>query len=942
MTHSLADCPLRTFCCITTTHEPPFRILYLDHSALDLFLTPPAHHGDDSNRADQGALPQQRARLLDLLLGKTIADILSPECSSYPEPIFQQHPGEDAAVQSFVLSEQVLRDYDSSICIRQGDRYTRRLHGCIHTSVPYVPRPRTTAPVVTRAWSPDRQHTTHQQQQDQIVPQLNEGDQGASASTVRKADEAEASLCRVYVLKDATDMLGLAQEILQQQTQTQQQQQHHQQQQQQLEEEQHQPQQQQYHSMHLVPPFPSLPPSSSTSSSRSDRPAASLHSVTRHELYSSTDDAHWSGEPLLFQGAAGHSEEPRAANDDAFVLLLQVTRFGTVDHAFTLHPQDANDKGQHPRISVLDLTNTSVTALVHPDDIRTLCRGLDRVCKSIHILLRIRWRIQARSLCDLRCPNNIASKETTIPATQEQEGRSRWIEFQGEHFEEWVDSTAMPDKAPDPIMAQGDKDRDKEYDDDDDDDDEMKNKDDIEVEEAEQKDEREESKEEIYAWVEVTGTLSNGQPLLAIRPLTAQERSEQQEQTCMSARSIMSSQQSLRTEHTYGQTTGGIFNDNNNMDIHLEQESTEWKGKSKRMDLEEGMRIPRQLDVSSALTALTRISSQESAGGLRMPGSFPFHMTQTPQQKLLQQQLQQLQQKRHQQVHQLQQPHPISSDPRGLFHGGHSRSSSGLVSPMSSVLACPTATSTAPWSLFMSAALEAWRQWIQVVHAGQAQFQDWCEYVIETTIDQLIESVSMGLALLGVENQSTDRYLEEQQSRALSSSLSSSSSSSLSSNHKTKRIRSQSQDREQIHKRQKKMSGLHRAGQLLQGYPSLEGAVRIFGNSWLGLKIRSRLEQKMEIVADQVADWWEGENATEPEEQEEDVSLGASLSSQTSDGSSPRSSSLSSSSLSSPSSSLSCSTMAEMEVSGSKDREGSLEMVVTTEQVTKAVAISVN
>ncbi|KAF9939572.1 hypothetical protein BGZ67_009242 [Mortierella alpina] len=224
-----------------------------------------------------------------------------------------------------------------------------------------------------------------------------------------------------------------------------------------------------------------------------------------------------------------------------------------------------------------------------------------------------------------------------------------------------------------------DRHKDNDYDkvkDDDDDDDE---------EEAEQTEE-EENEEEIYAWVEVTGTLSNGY--------------KQDHATC------------------------GVFNSTDGEYDPFLQESTEWKGKSKRMDLEEGMRMPRQLDVSSALTALTRISSQDSTRGLRMPGSFPFHMTQTPQQKLLQQQLQHLQEQRHQQLQQLQH---MSSDTNYLFYGGHSRSSSGLVSPMSTVLACPTATSTAPWSLFMSAALEAWRQWIQVVHAGQAQFQDWCE-----------------------------------------------------------------------------------------------------------------------------------------------------------------------------------------------------------------------
>ncbi|CAO3569352.1 unnamed protein product [Mortierella alpina] len=916
-----------------------------------------AYHDDDYklDRADRGACSQERAKAVVLLLGRPIADLLTLEQTSYPQPIHQQHPDEGVTVQSFILSEQVLGEYNSNILssssssVRQGDPHTRRLHGCIHTSVPYGPRRSSDASTAARSWSPDRQ-----QQQDQVVPQLS-SDEGASASTTPRAGEAVISLCRVYVLKDATDMVGLAQEILQQQQQQRQQTQRLQQQQ----------QEQHYHSMHLVPPIPSLPPSStSPSSAHSDRPALSLHSVTRHELYSSHDDAHWSGEALMFQD----EEDQRAANNDrALVLLLQVTRFGTVDHAFTLEQQQpgTDDHGPRPHIRVLHLTNTSVTAFVHPDDIRTLCRGLDRVCKSLHTLLRIRWRIQARTLSDLRCLNNHVQEKKTIPAVKEQKVHSRWIEFQGEYFEEWVDPTALPDKASSPRTNQGNNDSEHEKVQVDDEDEE--------AEEVERKDEdmeeEEDADKEIYAWVEVTGTLSDGQPLLAVRPLTAQERLEQEEKTCMASGSILSSPHSMRSGYKHGAMIGGLIKNNNinnsdDQDVDLWQESTQWRGKSKRMESEEGMRMPRQLDVSSALTALTRISSQESmTGSTRMPGSFPFHMTQTPQQRLLQQQLQHVQQQRHPQWQPplspplQQQPalSSFSSEMRCLFYSGHSRSSSGLVSPMSSVLACPTSTSNAPWSLVMSAALEAWRQWIQVVHVGQAQFQDWCEYVLETTIDQLIESVSLGLALLGVENPLPDRCLEEQPSHTFSSS----SSPSLSFN-KAKRTRSQSQDRAETYKRQKKMSGLHRAGQLLQGYPSLEGVVRSFGNSWLGQKIRSRLEHKMERVADQVVDWWEGEKDQNEEEQEQGDAMvveekkvqeeaaahhQAAVSSQLSDGpdSSPKSGSWSRSR--SRSVSLTCSTMTEMEVADrSKDHEGSLETVVAaeTQAAKSSLATTVN
>ncbi|KAG0201623.1 hypothetical protein BGX28_005592 [Mortierella sp. GBA30] len=260
------------------------------------------------------------------------------------------------------------------------------------------------------------------------------------------------------------------------------------------------------------------------------------------------------------------------------------------------------------------------------------------------------------------------------------------------------------------------------------------------------------------------------------------------------------------------------------------------------MGLEEGMRMPKQLDVF-ALTTLTRASQEDIR--FRMPGSFPFS---TPQQQ------HHLQQKEH---HQQQ---AVLSDSRYSSYGGHSRSCTGTVSPMTSVLACPKA-STQPWSLLMTIALDAWKKWIQTVHAGQAQFQDWCEYLLEMTIDQLIESVAFGLTVLGLESPVImDSVLEDHSHRHHSQQQCNQSAVQPLSG-KTKRIRQQSRESEESYNKRQKLSGLHRAGKkILKGCPSLEGAVRSFGNSWLGQKIRNRLERKLDMVADQVVDWWVGDD----------------------------------------------------------------------------------
>ncbi|KAF9976346.1 hypothetical protein BGZ73_008704, partial [Actinomortierella ambigua] len=64
------------------------------------------------------------------------------------------------------------------------------------------------------------------------------------------------------------------------------------------------------------------------------------------------------------------------------------------------------------------------------------------------------------------------------------------------------------------------------------------------------------------------------------------------------------------------------------------------------------------------------------------------------------------------------------------------------VTSIPSVMSLPSKT-LPPWNVLTTIALEAWQMWIQTIHAGQAQFQDWCEYVVELAIDQTIDNFMM-------------------------------------------------------------------------------------------------------------------------------------------------------------------------------------------------------
>ncbi|KAF9903649.1 hypothetical protein EC991_003470 [Linnemannia zychae] len=446
---------------------------------------------------------------------------------------------------------------------------------------------------------------------------------------------------------------------------------------------------------------------------------------------------------------------------------------------------------------------------VHPDDTRALCQGLDRACKALYTVFRVRWRLVGQD-------HLLESDRQHSPLESSKVAFVRSIEFQGESFEEYVDPTAVPDASLSSRVSNDGHTLAK------------------------------------YLWTEITGFLSNSQPLLVVRPLTTTELLDQANEAALAtaAAAAAAASSSMITSSR-----------RSNARSLLVQEKKGWKKKSKRMDLEEGLRLPKQINLS-ALTSLSMTSSsRHDELCLRMPGSLPLS------------------------VQQQQPSQQLMTATTTTTTTTRCRNPSGHANPMPSFLAFPS-NATLPWSgMFVTIALDAWRQWILTVHAGQAQFQAWCEYLLEKTIDQMIESLSLGLTLLGIEEAPRSggredgmivavgsyrhhhQQQQQQQQLCVEDSV----------QHKTKRIEHKSCDSTNLepswtsftitdsrqHQEQKAarnqqtLSGLNRAGKILEAYPSIEGVVRNIGNTWLGQKIKSRLEQKLDVVADQVVDWWE-------------------------------------------------------------------------------------
>ncbi|KAG0256356.1 hypothetical protein BG011_004604 [Mortierella polycephala] len=431
---------------------------------------------------------------------------------------------------------------------------------------------------------------------------------------------------------------------------------------------------------------------------------------------------------------------------------------------------------------------------VHPDDIRKLCQGLDRICKSQGSVFRVRWRKHNAGLHPHDHEHDHGSQDSSFIV----QGRaSRRFEFQGEIFEEWIDPTASP-PSPSASTAQ----------------------------------EKDSSAANDFAWTEITGALSNGQPMLAIRPLTRLEILEQQESASESSM-ITASRRSRKEFGQCGTDTSSF------------KTRTDWKSKSKRMELDEAMKMPGQRNVS-ALTTLTMTSTPEAVH-LKMPGALPDNVS-----------IDVVGNSEHTQ-HFLQKHSPLFSD--SLPHSDREECP-GM--KMTSIIEFSSMT-IVPWTELTAVVLDAWNHWTQTVRAGQGHVQLWCEFILESAIDQTIDIVSWGLTLVGIDCNSVDSELEEQRLSAAGATKRIPSSKSCEQkdclvygDHQHQYHRRQQGQEHASKGYQRKMSGLDRASKkILEGYPSLDGVIRNIGNTWLGEKIKSRLDYRLDIVADKVMDWWE-------------------------------------------------------------------------------------
>ncbi|KAK3811766.1 MAG: hypothetical protein J3Q66DRAFT_348392, partial [Benniella sp.] len=500
--HSFAECPLRTFCSLTTTNDYPFHILHVDNAALDLFLASPSSlhssKDEDDPLSDPAVLAHHRTEAMRYLRGKPVAEILVSDldsCNTSTVTATATTPCNNT-IQSFMISEQTVLTCRNTLEASSTARYARHVHGCIHTSVPYFPSSSSSSSLL-----PTPSDSVQEQLQDQHM----------SRSLHHN------TLSRVYVLKDVTEIHSLA------------------------------------HAIQTDLQRESLPrstrsPRSSMSSARGTLPSKDRRETastnSRQKPYSTDDGDDWTirASSSLSSSSPEHALAQRAACPKDDLLLLHVTRFGTIDHAFVM-PDPLVDyrRSSYYNATTHAARNTAVMSYAHPDDIQTLCRGLDRICKSRPATFRIRWRVQRQK--------HESSDPCTETSNMEKRGRSwtttptapsRIIEFKGESFEEWFDPTAVSNPA---SLANAQA-------------------------QCPQND------DENYFWAEVRGIQSRGQPLLVVRPLTAQELQRQREHRPRSTSHLTPARRTRPEE---------------------EQDSLpkakEWKKVSKKMGMEEGIKL---------------------------------------------------------------------------------------------------------------------------------------------------------------------------------------------------------------------------------------------------------------------------------------------------------------------------------------------------------------
>ncbi|KAF9956590.1 hypothetical protein BGZ70_009818 [Mortierella alpina] len=567
-----------------------------------------------------------------------------------------------------------------------------------------------------------------------------------------------------------------------------------------------------------------------------------------------------------------------ATIQDPGLLILQVTQFGTIDHAFAI-PQSAgdakrrtgwfcsssnsssitNDDGDgddnsnsgaddnevvdtsvflaHDRAAIEAMASEAVMGYVHPQELSALCKGLDQVCKALYTVFRARWRVDAPSSESMLSREDDDGSKVSENGLELKQGDRpcKIIEFQGERFEEWVDPSSVAAAA---AMAcvQG-----------------------MSVKEGED-DEKENSCR--YAWTEVTGVLSNGNVVL-----------EEQEWLMASSPLVNTSARHLTSSSQGSSSSSSSFfapipafvdytdddddeDESEDEDGYLEMEmelgslcsektlvpddgaesKVDWRaltdGVRRRMDIEEGLSLSKSSSIAvSRLSDLSSLASSSSISTVSARSKLDSRVK--PQQP------------------------PCHSNKRTLL-----------------ITFSPTAAASSlvlvSLPLLSSIALDAWKQWVQMIHLTKEQFQAWSGYLLDLALRQTIETVSFGMTILGcaprpclsapalmdydyhynycnpAESDSSVQHALAQELRQRTTVM------TIQKSHPP-------QEDEAIHK----ISGLNRAGKVLEAHhPGLEGAVRHLGQTWLGHRIMAtvHLEEKLDVVADQVVDWWESDD----------------------------------------------------------------------------------
>ncbi|KAF9953647.1 hypothetical protein BGZ72_005253 [Mortierella alpina] len=510
-----------------------------------------------------------------------------------------------------------------------------------------------------------------------------------------------------------------------------------------------------------------------------------------------------------------------ATIQDPGLLILQVTQFGTIDHAFAI-PQstdvakrmtgwsstsssgrgtksdDQNDGDDeqdesvflaHDRVAVEAMASDAVMAYVHPQELSALCKGLDQVCKARYTVFRARWRVDAPSSEGMLSDEDDEDLESGGDDLnlREVDHQCRIIEFQGERFEEWVDPSSAAT-----TCSQG-----------------------VPVEE--QEDEKSSlcryqasSSQDPASFVPIPTFMGN----------TDDEEEDDDQDGYLEMELELDS---LCSEQTLVQDDG--------------ESKVDWRTLTdevrKRMDLEEGLSLSR-----SGGTAVSRLSDLSSLTSSAV-------CTLSPRSKL--------------EARVQQQQPPCHSNRRTLL-----------------ITFSPTAAASSlvlvSLPILSSIALDAWRQWVQIIHLTREQFQAWSEYLLDLALGQTIETVSFGMTILGcaprpclsaptLVDYDYDHYnnpveTDSKMQQVLAQELC--QRTTVMTVHK-----SHSPQENEAIQAANKISGLNRAGKVLEAhYPALEGVVRHLGQSWLGHRIMAtvQLEEKLDVVADQVVDWWESED----------------------------------------------------------------------------------